>query len=190
MSLKVSSAKWQSFCLGLNVLKGSQFIIDSQVSVGPGNGLALRPFLEYMMIRSINVMPYIDRLVQERRNSSTSGMKLLLSCINPSIWSQVPYTISLLAHKCQWYLYFIIISMISIGQWLKCSHLHIDMTFYHFLQVTYITPIISINNCCNPNKYLVVTQSWQHEQGIQDINTNNSFVWEGSYHGDHISCAR
>ena len=30
----------------------------------------------------------IDRLVQERRNSSALAMELCLSCINPSIWEQ------------------------------------------------------------------------------------------------------
>ena len=34
-----------------------------------------------------NLLPWLDGLVQERRNSSALAMELCLSCINPSMWS-------------------------------------------------------------------------------------------------------
>ena len=36
-------------------------------------------------------MSYIDRLVQERRNSIANALELRLSCTNPSIWKDCLY---------------------------------------------------------------------------------------------------
>ena len=56
MHLNISSAKWQSFCLILNVL----------------NPVVI-----------LNL--YFDGLVQERRNSIANALELRLSCTNPSV---------------------------------------------------------------------------------------------------------
>ena len=66
MHLKISSGKWQPFCLCLNVLIYIEFWSHSMPSTRTW---------------------YINGLVQERHNSIANALELRLSCTNPSIVS-------------------------------------------------------------------------------------------------------
>ena len=46
---------------------------------------ALRHLIRYLKVSNLNTK-HIDRLVQERCNSSALALELRLSCTNPSIW--------------------------------------------------------------------------------------------------------
>ena len=82
--LKISSAKWRPFCLGLNVLR-----------IEPWNmSWNMDPFHKEFMNSSLKSYrnPFyhnfdsnhqISGLVQERRNSSALAMEFRLSCTNP-----------------------------------------------------------------------------------------------------------
>ena len=80
MHLKMSSAKWWQFCVGVNVLPDRHQTICSHST-----------FSEHWQTQSteFNHLDYaisnIDGLMQERRNSIANALELRLSCTNPSI---------------------------------------------------------------------------------------------------------
>ena len=57
-----------------------------RISIHAGTGAKWTPFGQYFYQLIAAQWRHIDRLMQERRNSSALAVELRLSCTNPSIW--------------------------------------------------------------------------------------------------------